>query len=245
MLDQPRGPDYTIWVVAFALYLCDAAKLVAPRELLLVEAAGRRLTVVFSGQPFTIAGRVLAFPPVLFPYRAVFVVPWARPWSDGAALKGVIGAMDRLRASLGVVRVLAACVFALLFIAGPGLTFTLGPDAAVLYTAALLYPTVLAAAACLWWKRGVLQLTRAQCAWLSAEILVCPAFGPNLVRKITARHRVEADAAQMLLATASVDTTRPFLAKLERRTEELIEETEEAGAVGELSAYLATIRGAR
>jgi hypothetical protein len=78
-----------------------------------------------------------------------------------------------------------------------------------------------------------------------AEIFVCPAFGPNLVRKITARHRVQADAAQLLLATASGDTTLPFLAKLERRTEKLIEETEEAVAVGELSTYLATIRGVR
>ena len=48
-----------------------------------------------------------------------------------------------------------------------------------------------------------------------------------------------------IFATASVDTTQPFLAKLERRTEELMEETEEAGAVGERSASLATIRGAR
>jgi hypothetical protein len=159
-------------------------------------------------------------------------------------LTTAIGVAERVRAACGIVRVLATGVFALLFVAGPVLTFLLGPDTAVLYVAALLYPTVAVAIASLWWKRADFHLGAAQCAWLSVEILVCPPFGANLIRKITARHHLDADAAQILVATASRDTTEAVLATLARRAEELIAETDAEGVDrdDDLRAYLTTIR---
>ena len=61
-------------------------------------------------------------------------------------------------------------------------------------------------------------------ALLSLEVLVCPAFLPNLVRKITTARPVEADGAQILLTTASGDVKEEFLAGLSSRAEELINE---------------------
>jgi hypothetical protein len=246
VVDPPRGADYTIWAVAFLFYLFDAARLVSPRAVLLVEAGGGRLAAAFSDNPYTLAGRVLAFGPVLLPYRAVFVAPWGRPWTERAALDAVIDHLAELRRTLLGPRILAAAAFALLFVVGPVLTFALGVNAAVVYTAAALYPAVVAAIVWLWWRRAAFGLTAGKAALISVEVLACPAFLPNLVRKITGPTPVDADATQILFATAAPEVVEEFLARLEIRTETLIGETgaDESGE-GRLRSYLAAVKGAR
>ena len=246
MLDPTLGADYTIWVVAALLYVSDAAKLLSSRQLLLIEAGRGRLAAAFSATPYTIAGRVLSFAPLLLPCRGVFVAPWGSAWTDGARLKKVLESIEGLRNSLRGARVLGAWAFLLLFAVGPALTLSLGTAAAILYTAAVLYPTVIAAIAYLWWRRRALRLTTGRSLGLSLEILVCPAFLPNLVRKITALESIQADGAQVLVATAAADVKTEFLSRLESRTEELIEETgPDDPAQAHLRTYLATVRGAR
>ena len=246
MLDPTHGADYTIWIVAALLYVSDAAKLLSPRQLLLVEAGRGRLAAAFSATPYTIAGRVLSFAPLLLPYRGVFVAPWGSAWTDGARLKKVLESLERLRGSLRGARVLGTLGFVLLFAVGPALTLALGTTAAILYTAAVLYPTVLVAIAYLWWRRRALRLTTGRSVGLGLEILVCPAFLPNLVRKITTLESIQTDGAQLLVATAAADVKTEFLSRLESRTEEAIEETDpDDPAQANLRTYLATVRGAR
>ena len=246
MLDPTHGADYTIWIVAALLYVSDAAKLLPPRQLLLVEAGQGRFAAAFSATPYTIAGRVLSFAPLLLPYRGVFVTPWGSAWTDAGRLKKALESLERLRSSLRGARVLGIVGFVLLFAVGPALTLWLGTTAAILYTAAALYPTVIVAIAYLWWRRRALRLTAGRSVGLSLEILVCPAFLPNLVRKITALESIQTDGAQLLVATAAADVKTEFLSRLESRTEELIEETDpEDPAQADLRAYLATVRGAR
>jgi len=246
VLDPTHGADYTIWIVAALLYVSDAAKLLPPRQLLLVEAGQGRFAAAFSATPYTIAGRVLSFAPLLLPYRGVFVTPWGSAWTDAGRLKKALESLERLRSSLRGARVLGIVGFVLLFAVGPALTLWLGTTAAILYTAAALYPTVIVAIAYLWWRRRALRLTAGRSVGLSLEILVCPAFLPNLVRKITALESIQTDGAQLLVATAAADVKTEFLSRLESRTEELIEETDpEDPAQADLRAYLATVRGAR
>src|SRR5438309_534378 len=153
MLDPTHGADYTIWIVAALLYVSDAAKLLPPRQLLLVEAGRGRFAAAFSATPYTIAGRVLSFAPLLLPYRGVFVASWGSAWTDGARLRKALESIERLRSSLGGARVLGILGFVLLFAVGPALTLWLGTTAAIIYTAAALYPTVLVAIAYLWLRR--------------------------------------------------------------------------------------------
>ena len=243
---EPRVTDHAIWLVALLLYLFDAARLLGPRELLLVEHAHGRLAAALGDNPFTAGARALAFGPVHLPHRGVFVATWGRPWSDAAALTATLEAVGRLRASLGIVRVLSALAGVLLFVVGPALTLALGPDAAVLYTAAAVYPTVVAAVAALWWRRRRLRLTAGRSVLLSLEVLVCPAFLPNLVRKITGQHAIETDAAQMLAATATAEVTEELLARLARRTEAMLDdEAVDRAAHPDLRSYLATLRSPR
>jgi hypothetical protein len=244
VLDDTRGADYAIWLVAFALYVLDSARLLAPREMLLIEAGRQRLAAAFSAHPLTLGGRVLAFGPLHLPHRGAFVAPWGRAWSDAPSVRAALKALDRRRRSLFVPRLLAAAAFLLLFAAGPALTLTRGPSAAILSVAALVYPLALAAAAALWCQRRALGLSGLRCALLGIELLVCPAFLPNLVRKITALHPLEVDGARALLATASPEEAAELLARLEARAEELLGESE-PGAEQPLRAYLAALRSGR
>jgi hypothetical protein len=246
VLDATHGADYTIWLVAALLYVSDAAKLLSPRQLLLIEAGRGRFAAAFSATPYTIAGRVLSFAPLLLPHRGVFVAPWASAWTDSGRLKKALESLERLRSALRGARVLGILGFGWLFVLGPVLTLWLGTTVAILYTAAALYPTVLVAIGYLWWRRRALRLSTGRTVALSLEILVCPAFLPNLVRKITTLESVQTDGAQVLVATAATDVKTEFLSRLESRTEELIEETDPSDpAQADLRAYLSTVRGAR
>jgi hypothetical protein len=245
-VDQVRPADYTIWLVALLLYVYDAARFLSPQELLLVEAGRGRLAPASSDNPFTARGRVLAFGPLHLPHRGVFVVTWGRAWVDGPRLSAALDSVGRLRDALTPARVPAALGGALLFVVGPVLTLRLGPDAAVVYTAAALYPTAVAAIVVVWWRRRAFRLSAARAAWLSVEMLVCPAFLPNLVRKVTGQEPVEADGAQILAATAADDVKTEFLERLETRTQAMLDETApDPSAQADLRAYLATLRAAR
>ena len=245
MLDETRLGDITIWLVAGILYVLDAAKLLSPRDLLLVEAGpSGYLTPVFRAYPLTLAGRVLVFGPLLQPYRGVFVAPWGQTWTEPARIEANLEALAGLRSSLLVARLLATWAFGLLFIVGPALSLVRGPTTAILYVAAAVYPAGLGALAMLWWQRPSFGMTPIRCAGLGLEVLVCPAFLPNLVRKITTLHRLEADAAQILLKTGAHALTEDFLGKLEARAEELGEATDPRGQE-QWRVYLATVRGAR
>lgn len=237
MLGELAGPGQTIWLVAFLLYLGDAARLLSPGELLLVEARRQRLAAVFSEQPFTLLGRVLAFGPVLQPHRGVFVAPWGNPAADPGTLHATLEAIAQLRRALPALRGLAVAAFLLLFVIGPLLSRLLGPSAAIVYTAAALYPTAVAAAVMLWGRRRRLRLTTGQAVRISLEILLCPAFLPNLVRKVTTALPIPVDGAAILAATATDEAREQFLTRLERRLDD-VDETEHA----RLRAYLATLR---
>lgn len=248
MLSETRGSDYVIWLVALALYVWDAAKLLSPRELLLIEAGYRRFSTLFSENPFTLTGRILAFCPLLLPHRGVFVAPWGQRWVNQAQLATTLKSLEDLRGSLLVMRVVATWAFVLLFILGPVLTLWLGPAAAVVHTAVAVYWTALTAVVSIWWQRRDLRLTGARAFWLSIDVLICPAFLPNLVRKITATQVLEMDGAQILFATATPEAKQAFVRQLESRTENLLgEETDLADECGsdELRSYVAVVRDAQ
>jgi O-antigen/teichoic acid export membrane protein len=212
--------------------------------MLLVEAGRGRLRPLLGDNPFGSGGRVPALAPLHLPFRGVFLAAWGRPWSDATLLQGRLDALGRLRASLGLLRVVASAVFALLFVAGPLLTAVLGPDVAVLGVAVILYPALAAGVAVLWWRRRRLGLTPGRALWLSVEILVCPAFAPNLVRKVTMPHAIDLDGAQVIAAAAAPDVRDDFLARLVTRAEDLIEAAGPDADAG-LRGYVAALRSAR
>ena len=240
------GGDYAIWLVAGALYVADAARLLAHQEFLLVEGARRRLAPTLSDAPFTLAGRIVAFGPLLRPDRAVFVLRWGDRWTDPTVLPAALRRLSDLCAGLVELRLVAAWAWAWLLVGGPLLTLWLGPSAAIYCAIAAIYPATLTAAVVLWCRRRTLRLSGARVARLTAEALVCPPALANLVRKITAAEPVEIDGVQIALALLRAGDREAFLASLERRTEQLINEMEPDDPEGQrLLSYLTTARAAR
>ena len=123
----------------------------------------------------------------------------------------------------------------------------MGPAAAILCAAAAIYPAIAIAIATVWWRRRRLGLTAGRAATISVEVLLCPAFLPNLVRKITSSHTIEADGAQLVVATDDAREARDeFLERLAHRTEELIEDPSgDADTARQLRSYLETVKAVR
>src|SRR5262245_53019281 len=111
VLEATRGADHAIWVVAFLLYAIDAARVLAPREIMLVEASHGRLDAHFGGSPIGGAGRILAVAPLLLPHRGVFVAPWGQARKESAGLAETLRSLQELRRALLVVRLFAAEAF--------------------------------------------------------------------------------------------------------------------------------------
>lgn len=82
---------------------------------------------------------------------------------------------------------------------------------------------------------------------MSIDVLVCPAFLPNLVRKITATQPIETDGAQLLFALATPEVKEQFVSGLESRTENLLgaeSSVDERGLDG-LRSYVKAVRAAQ
>lgn len=245
MLQVTHPGDYTIWVVAFLLFAIDSARMLSVRELLIVEDRHGKLYTPFTDAPFTIVGKPLYLCPLHLPHRPVFIAAWGKPWVSTEKLTAVLDGLAEVRRILIIPALLASWAFILLFVAGPLLTFWLGPNAAVIYTAASVYPSAVACVLSLWMNRQDLNLTTAKILWIGTEMLVCPAFLPNAVRKVTCARAVDADAAQLLLAAAPMDVKEEFVRRLERITEETLEALDPQDSEWErLRSYIADVRAA-
>ena len=235
------GGDYAIWIAVAALYVVDAARLLSPTEFLLVESARGRFVPALGEAPFTLAGRIVAFGPLLRPDRAVFVLRWGNHWADAAEVDTAVRRLADISAALGPVRLVAIWSSVWLFVGGPTLTVLLGPSAAIYCTMAAVYPAALAAGLTLWYVRPRLRLSGGRIAKLVVEALVFPPSLANLVRKVTLAESVEGDGVQIALVLLDTDGREQFWDRLECRAEELVNEVGRNDTEGRrLLAYMAT-----
>ena len=240
------GGDYALWIVVALLYVSDAARLLAPREFLLVEAGRGRLTPALAETPFTLGGRTLDFGPLLQPHRAVFLVRWGDGWSDPATVRGTLQRVGDLSPMLLPLRVVVVWTSLWLALVGPSLTFLLGPTLAIYATAAAVYPAALVAALLLGMMRARLGLSGPRVAHLAVESLICPPALANLVRKVSAAAPLDGDGVQIALAHLDPDERARFWERFEDRAEALVNEAGRDDAEGRrLLAYMATARAAR
>jgi hypothetical protein len=241
-VSQPGG-DYAIWIVVVLLYVVDAARLLAPNEFLLVEGGRGRFAPALAEAPFTLAGRIVAFGPLLRPDRAVFVLRWGDRCRDTVELRAAVDRLADLRSALVPLRVVVVWSSLWLFVGGPGLTFWLGPSAAIYCTMAAVYPAALAAGLGLWNVRQRLRLGAARIGRLVAEALVFPPALANLVRKVTVAEPIEADGVQVVLALLDAGSREQFWERLERLAEERVHELgDDDPEAQQLVAYIAAAR---
>lgn len=184
-------PEWLVLALMAGLYLYESVCLLAPNELLLIR---RRSWHHHSGnRGFALRGRHPALPGWRDFYRPAFRLAWQLPGQTGplaaAPMPAALDALQRL--ALPTLLLTVAVLWLALTV--PGGNLDLIAAALVSY-----YLLALATLGYLYYLRRALGLTGGQVVSLGVEILCCPPFAPNLVRRLSLAQPLGHDA--LLLA---------------------------------------------
>ena len=212
-------------VLALGLYLYDSVLLLYSNEAVLIAHGKQGWSAGFGSRHTTLRGRHVYIPNPLLPARALFRLTWKTGNPQPARPDLWIGQRDALSCLTVPVWCLAALVFLLL----PVTLFGGLGDLPIALTFLLIYFTVLVIVFLLWFNRRRFDLTTGRCALLALDLLICPPFALNIIRRISLRQTLREDfidVARRLLAPSDWDTTR--LEILARLDDELAIEPEDS-----------------
>jgi hypothetical protein len=181
LVDRFVELSQALWLLAFAFYTLDVARLVPPGRLLLRESSKRRFAPVLASFPFEIAKKELYVAGLLVPWRGVLMARWS-----GAAdtRTQTLQRTDEILDALLLFRIVGCVNFVLLFIAAPTLTMLVGLGGALLLVAPVVYPLNLFTGMYAFRARERFGLTRTAAGWLLADTLLCPPYGANWAKRI-------------------------------------------------------------
>lgn len=175
------GTGLALVCAAIALHAHDASLLLYRDEV--VFSHGRRGWHATLGSGFTLGGRYLAmagaWTPALPAFRAC--------WSDDATRTAPRAPMPALLRALRPLQWASRVLALLLFVGMPlGLWLHAG-HAWMLALVVALYGTAFAGVAWIWRRRRVFGLDRKGFASIAFDVIACPPFAVNVVRKLTLR----------------------------------------------------------
>ncbi len=186
---------------ALAFYLLDSALLLYGNELVFVRSrAGWRNLAPSEALLF---GRHVLLPNPLTPFAPLMRVCWSESASRGAppvraAAPGLLLALRPLQ--IGVMLLLLLIAVAL-----PAMLFFYGQGLLLLALLVSVYALNIAITFWIWRRRAVLGLATRSCTILTVDLLACPPFAINLVRKITMLQPLAGDP--LLFARAQFTAT--------------------------------------
>lgn len=165
---------------AIALYLYDTAMLLYSDELLFVRSRGQWRASL--GSRLMLGGRFVALPAVLLPGTPVFRACWGRAGLAGAPLETPLP--DFLRA-LRPLQWAGAAMALLLFVAMP-VCLVMRPGSQLMLVLFLMfYGTALGCGIYLTTQRKRLGLAGHALSSALVDVLACPPFAVNVVRRVT------------------------------------------------------------
>jgi hypothetical protein len=234
--------EWTLMALAASLYAWDSAQLLYANEGLLAPR-GRDGWALRLGSTLRLAGRELYVPSPLTLHRPLFRLAWGFEAPAG----GDPGWSERR----GAYRPLAPLVWAMavaLFVLLPlGLFSRLG-EAMLIAALAMLYASILAALAWTALRARSLGIAPRRLAALAFELLVCPPFALNLVRRLSLEVPVGEDlvaAARRLQGGDGWPASRVrFAARLEDALLDEGEGSPRAAALGRYRSLLLAEEGA-
>lgn len=213
------SPEVGLVLLALALYVYDAALLLAPDELVLVRARGG-WQPRFGLHGWKLRGRELFVPNLLAPWRAQVRLRWVFE-------QALDGELPRAPAPRPFVRRPAryavTALLGLVFGALPVCLLARTPASVTLTVIAALYLAciaVLAAVRADWHRLG---LPRAAFWKLCGECLACPPFCINAVRRATLASGARVTLAEVAAETSHPAHVRELRAQLLRRVAEQID----------------------
>jgi len=221
--------EVALMLLALGLYLYDSALLLHINEgVITPRRGGWRLR--FGSSHVTLRGRELYLPSPFLPHRPGFRLLWhLRP--------GATDAPDTWEARRKLFRPVAPLVWAMacaLFVLLPLGLFSFLGDWVLLLAVALLYAGIAGALLWLAMKRKELGLSARQLGSLAFELVACPPFAVNVVRRVSVEMPLDADlalAARQLQRPEEWDATR---GELIARLDEQIDTEDEGSERGAL-----------
>lgn len=218
--------EVLLMLLAAGLYLYDSALLLHINEGMLTPGRGGAWRVRFGSSQLTFRGKELYVPSPFLPHRPEFRLLWG---TRSAAMEA--HAVWRARRKL--FKPLAPLVWAMacaLFVLLPLGLFSMAGDWILLLALAMLY---LGTAGALLWlgaKRSELGLSRRQFGALTFELLACPPFAVNVIRRVAVEMALDSDllsVARALQAPADWHASRgEFIARLDEQIDSEEENSE-------------------
>jgi hypothetical protein len=174
---------------AIAFYLYDSALLLYRNELVLERTA--RAWRMARTADVRLFGRRLFLPNPLNPQTPLFRVSWSEADTRGKAESAEN--LNRFVTALRPLRVLAVLLLLLLGVALPVVSVKAGLGGMMLGVFAAYYLTTLIALVVIHARRGQLDLTRRAFWSLAFDVIACPPFAANIVRKLSLRRSIAGD----------------------------------------------------
>lgn len=183
-------PHAEQWLAALllALYLKDCLLLLRPDEAVLRLGLRGRWRVGLGLRDWTLRGREPYLCHPLRPFEPVWRLPWLNAAVHAeAAPAGRTGGPDVIAVPPGLLalRPWVAGIWLSLFVALPACVILHLPLALTLGVLALLYAQIGVALVLAWRVRAALGMAGGRLAALAAEVLVCPPYAANLLRKLS------------------------------------------------------------
>ena len=210
---------------AVALYLYDSSMLLHANEAVLIPAARQAWRAAFGSDRTTFRGKELLLPNPFLPARPLFRLGWdfERPGhATGAEWTAARGVLSQFAA-------LVWCLSILMFVALPLVLFGRFGDLAILAGFLLIYLNLAWLVVLLWLRRVALGLPDRACLLVALDLLVCPPFAVNLIRRLALRFKIDEDfihAAQRLLGREDWEAARAHV--LSRLDDEISFEPQES-----------------
>jgi hypothetical protein len=198
-----------------AFYAKDCLLLLDADEGVLERRGAGRWRVGLGSRHYTLLGRQPCLLLPLAPHRPAYRMRWAM---TGEADAAPAWPADAPRALLGL-RPWPVAIALALFGGVPLALLGHQPLWALLGSVALVYALIVGALLHAGRHREALGLSRRSWAALGGELLLCPPYAVNLVRRLS----LHASPAADLLATARARLDAPELAELQRQCAERIE----------------------
>jgi hypothetical protein len=204
-------------LLAVGLYLYDSALLLHINEGVIAPKRGGGWQVRFGSSQLCLRGKELRVPSPFLPHRPEFRLVWGLR-SKSMAADSVWEARRELFKPLAPLVWAMACA---LFVFLPLGLFSVLGDWILLAAIGVLYPSIAAALVWLGMKRKELRMSARQLSRLAFELLVCPPFAINVIRRVSAEMPLDSDlmaVARQLQDPADWHATRKaFIARLDEQ----------------------------
>jgi hypothetical protein len=181
-----------LMVLVLGLYLYDSALLLYSNEAILVLAGNNRWLAGFGSNRTTLGGREFYLPSPLLPTRQLLRLSWK---VEGVPA-GSASVAANFAANMPFSGPLAPWVWSLaaaLFIGLPLALYGGLGDWFIVWAFGLVYVNVVSMVLCLWVYRQQFNLGGRAFALLAFDLVLCPPFALNIIRKLSLRVVVKED----------------------------------------------------